>query len=170
MHFRWHKFSVGTRLIHRMQCKHIAKTQARIAQHFGVTTRYIRDWQQDGMPGKRGSWDLLDIEVWRRKRRTQRDPDVVPEGTIPKGAKERREHYQAERERLKYETETGKLIPIAQHEQALVQRSGWFVSILAWLPPKLAPLCAGKSVAECKRVILKHCRAVQKEAYGQSDE
>lgn len=151
-----------------MACRHVVTKQEQVAHHFGVTINSVRQWKSKGMPGSPGRWDLLDIEVWRREWKA--GPVEVPEGTIPKGAKERREHYQAERERLKYEVETGKLIPVAQHEQALVARSGWFVSVLTWLPGKLSPLCAGKSVSECKRVILKHCRAVQKEAYGQSDE
>ena len=148
-------------------CPHIVRTQAEVAVHFGLAAQSIRDWMRNGMPGRPGHWDLLDIEVWRRKRRA--GGEEVKPGEVPTGAKQRREHFQAERERLKYETETTKLIPIDDYERALTERSGWITTVLETLPGIFAPLVAGKTVAEAQRVMRRACRKLQEQAYGKSD-
>ncbi len=44
-------------------------TQADVAKAFGVSTRTIREWVAQGMPGSRGAYCFAEILAWRDARR-----------------------------------------------------------------------------------------------------
>ena len=121
------------------------------------------------MPGRPGHWDLLAVAMWRLARLRKPQTGGNGNGALPTNPRQRREHFQAERERLKYETETRQLISIDEHERALTMRSGWIVTVLDTLPGIFAPLVAGKTVAESQRVMQQTCRKLRQQAYGDAE-
>jgi len=91
------------------------------------------------------------------------DPDPAPAD-----AKARREHYQAELARLRFEKESGELISRQLYEEGLAERSAWFVAVLKAMPAKLATKLAGKSAAEVMRLRAATCREIQMLAFGEA--
>lgn len=150
-------------------CTHVVRTQGEVARHAGVAVQTVRDWRRTGMPGRPGHWDLLEIEVWRRERR-RAGGDETPAGEIPTDPKRKREHYLAELARLKVEAETRRLIPVDEHERALTERSAWITAVLLAIPSSLAPLVAGKTVTEARRIMQQQCWKLQEQAYGRTDD
>lgn len=47
----------------------IVDTHDQIAGFFGCSTRTVRTWAQNGMPGSEGNYDLRDIAAWVFKKR-----------------------------------------------------------------------------------------------------
>ena len=45
----------------------VARSQAQVAEFFGVSRRTICDWVQKGMPGSNGCYPLWEILEWRRR-------------------------------------------------------------------------------------------------------
>ena len=138
-----------------------------VAGFFGVSTTTIKQWWSGGCPGKTDDgYDLAAMLRWRDERDKARAQDQHGNGAVPRDARDRRAHYQAELTRIRYETEVGRYVKRDEYERALVKRSGWFVNVLQWLPGALAPVVAGKTVTEARRIIRERCREVQKSAYG----
>lgn len=150
-------------------CQHVTRILAKVAEHFGIAYQTIRDWKRSGMPGQPGHWDLLEIEVWRRKRREGDQPEV-PADEVPKDPKRKRDYYLAELARLKVEEAEGKLIPVVEYERALTERSAWITAVLQAVPGTLAPLVAGKSTSAARKVMQQQCRKLQEQAYGKTEE
>lgn len=46
----------------------IVPSQRAVAKVFGVTPKSIQDWIQQGMPGRRGEYDIAKIREWRDSR------------------------------------------------------------------------------------------------------
>ena len=142
-----------------------ASSRRQLAFLFGVDTRTVLKWLQAGAPPKRiDGYPLSEWFAWRLATGGVQSPG--DNGHVPADPKRRREYYQAARERLKYETETGQRVTIAEHERALMLRSAWFSRVMDVLPAAVAPKAAGKSVAEVKRVLAKHVKAIKAQAYG----
>ena len=151
-------------------CKHVVKTQAEIAAFFGVAVQTVKEWRRNDMPGRPGRWGLLDIAVWKLGRVQQRaQPGGNGNGQVPTEPRHRRQYFQAERERLRYLTETGELIPRIEHERALPERSAWIVGVLESLGPILGPRVAGKTATIARRIIGDQCRKLRRDAYGDAN-
>ena len=79
-----------------------------MARFFGVATATVKTWRQEKMPGS-PPWDLSAIAQWKIQRITSAQAQK-------RNSKELLETFKARRERLKYWTERGDLVPRAEHE------------------------------------------------------
>jgi hypothetical protein len=60
----------------------VVKTLREVGQAFGVSLNTVAaDWRPNGMPGRRGAWDLAAIATWKRLR--LRDPGTAMMGGVP---------------------------------------------------------------------------------------
>lgn len=67
---RAYKFDVAAVTVWLVENKHAkqrqtVRTQAEIANHFGVADRTVAYWRGRGMPGEPGDYDLDEIAAWR---------------------------------------------------------------------------------------------------------
>jgi hypothetical protein len=133
----------------------------RLVRETGIPERTLWEWGKHGMPLEPGAPGFRASLLWivKHLRDGKGEPD---EDSL--------QHWKKERERLKVEQLRGTLIEIVEHERELAARSSWFVDVLGALPGQIAPLVAGKSANEAKRVISVICRAVRESAYGVAEE
>jgi phage terminase Nu1 subunit (DNA packaging protein) len=83
-----------------------------VARHFQRTTRRIRGWVQEGMPGGlTGPWDLDAIADWRAERREVTGADPLLAGPSSP-ALERYRSIRADREALELAVRRGQLVPL----------------------------------------------------------
>ena len=148
-------------------CSHVVRTQAEVAKALGVGIAAVKEWVRDEMPGGRGRYDLFEIALWRIAKLKRRRSEPATNGKVPLDAKGRKDHFQAELARLKYETATGKLITSENHERELNAWCAWFVDALSQLPAVMAPRLSGKNVQQAKRVLRKHCTDLRRTAFGE---
>lgn len=61
------------------------KSLVEVAEHFGVSERWVNNWRARGMPGETGAYNLAAIRLWLRMQRDGQDqrletgnPDLLP--------------------------------------------------------------------------------------------
>ncbi len=52
-------------------------SQREVAKVFGVTPKSVQDWIQQGMPGRRGEYDIAKIREWRDSRSASATSDTT---------------------------------------------------------------------------------------------
>ena len=80
------------------------------------------------------------------------------------GAKAKREHYAAERERLNYLREAGELAPVAAVRAAFSSAGAIMRARLESLPAMLAPQLIGMDEAQARALMAEHIEAAQRAA------
>ena len=143
-------------------CPHIVDTLGAVAKHFGIAAGTLKHWRRDGMPGRTGHYDLVDIWHWRWSRRggeVELDEHGLP----------RAKSWKDERDKLAVLQLRGELVPRAEHEAALVARSEWLHNVLLVLPARLAPLVAGQSETDVRALLNTEITGLIESIYGRRE-
>ena len=122
--------------------------QKAVADHFGVTTRQVRNWLKDGAPRKStNEYDLDEIDEWRLFNSAE---DVDETGTNW-GREQKKENVLRLRdERRKRNRE---LIELAEAERECVEMVTRFKRALLRLPKVCAPELEGHSQGEVTKIL-----------------
>jgi len=144
-----------------------AATLDEVAEFFAVARNTIDKWKTRGCPlGKRGEgYDLAAVARWKISRAEageNGDSDLTAHRTERAG-------WNAKMAKLEYQRRANLVIGRQEHEEALAERSAWFVAVLKTIPAKLAMKLAGKSAAEVRRLLTATCRELQALAFGEGE-
>jgi hypothetical protein len=166
-----------------------ARNWAEVARFFGLRLDTVKHWRAElraeGVEvGETKHWDLAAIARWRIEKANRQGAKNAKNGNGKNAngsgsgdgdrteenfadPRDREKHYKAELARLELETRLGQRISRAEHEAALVERSGWFHEVLVALAGRLAPKLAHQPAGKCRKIIGKYARDVLRAAYGQ---
>lgn len=99
-----------------------ARTQKEVAEFFGKSAATVALWAREGMPGRRGEWDLSAIQRWLEGRREE----TKSEGEGPRSPElERKRKWDADRAEMEVREKRGELISRPEAERI------WAARILA---------------------------------------
>lgn len=106
-----------------------------VAEHFGVTSRSVQDWKDQGMPWEKDRFDLTAIAVWREAHKgNSQDRQELQE----RGAAETRLAIaKANTAEAQYNELIGKLIRVEGPKRVLVQTVNAMRTHLEQLPDRL---------------------------------
>lgn len=144
-------------------------SQDRLAAAHGVRTKTIQEWLAAKCPEKTSKgYPVIALFRWRIDRLGRGRRPIFDNGKVPTDPKSRKDHFQAELARLKFETATGKLITSEAHERVVNAWSAWFTDALSQIPAAVASRVAGKNVTQAKRVLQKYCKDLRRKAFGEA--
>lgn len=148
----------------RLAKRNIVGTLKNVADHHGIALATVREWRGLGMPGRRGRWDLDEIEAWQQAR-----TDSVPIAGLDEAmarAKLAHEEAKAKRAQINLEREQGKLMETIEHRRVVREQARWFVGVMeratSELIVELAELVTDHT--EARRRMERWFGAVRKEA------
>ena len=139
----------------------------RVASVHAINRSTVQEWLADGMPGKTENGYPVGAQFRWRLDRSKPKQTESSNGEPPRDPKSRKDYFQAELARLKFETATGKLVAKEEHDRVVNKWSAWFVDSLSQLPGATAPVLAGKSAAQIKKSLGTYCKNLQEKAFGE---
>jgi len=136
------------------------RTQAEIANHFGVADRTVAYWRGRGMPGEPGDYDLDEIEAWREREGLARvDANSV---------KAEGQRIDNELKQLKLDQARGTLVAIDVIVRLFIRHIHEAKAILDQVPDRAVSALPAKTPrkirtsvrAECRKIVDGACQSI----------
>ncbi|GEM_PF-5023664 len=133
----------------------VVKTQREVAQHFKISIRTVRDRLANGCPGRKGAYNLNEMQTWLDERNKPTSAMLAKEVQDFK-----LREIKIKREESKLRKELSELMPKREVENALVQLILTFKRSFMSLGRNLAPQLAGREPREIDAMITGRIRRI----------